>query len=88
MDNVTSKRKPCATCISLKVKCDHNRPCERCRRKGVECTDVVRKPRQKKLKLYLFNHYYYVKSGDIIIYYSLIMDLDRRHKRLFSNTTL
>eukprot|EP00026_Physarum_polycephalum_P005705 Phypoly_transcript_05740.p1 GENE.Phypoly_transcript_05740~~Phypoly_transcript_05740.p1 ORF type:complete len:541 (+),score=136.62 Phypoly_transcript_05740:126-1748(+) len=44
-------RKACGPCIALKAKCTHTRPCERCVRRGVECVDVVRKPRQKKPKV-------------------------------------
>eukprot|EP00026_Physarum_polycephalum_P009016 Phypoly_transcript_09125.p1 GENE.Phypoly_transcript_09125~~Phypoly_transcript_09125.p1 ORF type:complete len:403 (+),score=48.23 Phypoly_transcript_09125:165-1373(+) len=40
-------RKACASCIELKAKCTHTRPCERCVNRGVLCSDVVRKPRLK-----------------------------------------
>lgn len=49
-------RKACGPCISLKTRCDHARPCARCLRKGIDCVDVARKPRQKKEKPTITQH--------------------------------
>src|SRR3989338_4964956 len=34
-------KRACLTCHKAKVKCSHERPCQRCTTKGIECVDYV-----------------------------------------------
>eukprot|EP00026_Physarum_polycephalum_P007456 Phypoly_transcript_07516.p1 GENE.Phypoly_transcript_07516~~Phypoly_transcript_07516.p1 ORF type:complete len:267 (+),score=29.82 Phypoly_transcript_07516:214-1014(+) len=50
--SLTPKRKACASCIGLKIKCTKpSRPCEQCIHRGIVCSDVPRKPRRKTSEL-------------------------------------
>jgi len=42
--------KACLECRKKHVKCSFNRPCERCVENGLECVDVPKKKRKRKLK--------------------------------------